>query len=565
MPRSAKKTPPVSRHLIPGLLLITSLGFSTAAQAALECTDPNVQFDVNDVSFLWPVPKTATDANELLSGDMRLADGTTRFWPEQAFNKMIQHAQTVSIDRSQISFGGNKAEFEQASTWKVAGIRVDPSAPSIVPEVIEQLGESPQIRLIMQPVTLNGSKATVHDVTAHLVFTYASSSPTGPAVPDRKAFCSVVNDLKGIKLRLEKSGVKTSGELSIHPGFTADKAKLTAELKTFLSNHLKAKNLSAMAFMGLDTPEPWIFFAMQRSPDGTIAAPPIPTLPGNIGPHKRGNKQMLNFRGGDIVSPAPQNSQFGLGKGVDTVALFKMRAGDSQLGKQLDKEVFPGDPSILQRDVADIIANPALSHFFNADCVSCHTESARRVDLGLSDSATHHFELPTGVSGIDPAMLPTSGGSRPSWNVRNFGWFPDFFAGGATTPTITMRTANEAADSVHFINEHYLAAPTLKCENSRTGSKIRYLSEGAEGIKFDVDWDEGATFAAENHLDITNGTCKKCPRLSRKGGPLPHKATFLITRDDASKAVILKWGPSPGMLRACGADRSLEIPPVENR
>jgi hypothetical protein len=61
--------------------------------------------------------------------------------------------------------------------------------------------------------------------------------------------------------------------------------------------------------------------------------------------------------------------------------------------------------------------------------------------------AQFQFVRPAGVSGVDASVLPAD-----PWNVRNFGWFPR----RNTVPTITMRTANEAAESADFINRNYL-------------------------------------------------------------------------------------------------------------
>src|SRR5690606_5630103 len=117
-----------------------------------------------------------------------------------------------------------------------------------------------------------------------------------------------------------------------------------------------------------------------------------------------------------------------------------------------DKLLFPAATEAPLKDVKvrhipDIVANPQLSHVFNTDCVSCHTESALR-HLELEGAITQFaYRLPEGVSGVEPAVLPTD-----NWNIRNFGW--GFSAINRMIPTVTMRTANEAAESAHFINEH---------------------------------------------------------------------------------------------------------------
>jgi hypothetical protein len=92
-------------------------------------------------------------------------------------------------------------------------------------------------------------------------------------------------------------------------------------------------------------------------------------------------------------------------------------------------------PPDKTKEVLDTIADPTKSHFFNTDCVSCHTETRRAMEL------QHLKEIP----GIDPAVLPND-----AWNVRNFGWFPP--VSGPAHATATRRTAAETAANVNYID-----------------------------------------------------------------------------------------------------------------
>jgi hypothetical protein len=84
----------------------------------------------------------------------------------------------------------------------------------------------------------------------------------------------------------------------------------------------------------------------------------------------------------------------------------------------------------------DLIADPARSHFFNTDCVSCHTETRLRMDkLHVSR-----------IAGVDSAALPNG-----PWNVRNFGWSP-LSEGPTSKGTVAERTAAETASVVRFMN-----------------------------------------------------------------------------------------------------------------
>ena len=75
------------------------------------------------------------------------------------------------------------------------------------------------------------------------------------------------------------------------------------------------------------------------------------------------------------------------------------------------------DTELRNKDIAGLIANPELSHFFNT-IASVATPRAQRRDLKLQDSSTSRYKLPKGISGVDASVLP-----QGSWNVHSFGWF----------------------------------------------------------------------------------------------------------------------------------------------
>jgi mono/diheme cytochrome c family protein len=91
------------------------------------------------------------------------------------------------------------------------------------------------------------------------------------------------------------------------------------------------------------------------------------------------------------------------------------------------------------KQILDTIADPTKSFFFNTDCVSCHTETRRTMDL---------LKV-TDISGINQATLPNG-----QWDIRNFGWGDAGTAG--MQATVTRRTANETAAVVTFINSQML-------------------------------------------------------------------------------------------------------------
>lgn len=151
--------------------------------------------------------------------------------------------------------------------------------------------------------------------------------------------------------------------------------------------------------------------------------------------------QMLSFSGAKQVIPQPStNNQNPMTcrhaslqsppqpiadrKGVSTSAFLDAKVDDSRI-----------------IEIVKIIADPKQSHFFNTDCVSCHTETAQPLARNVKN-----FTVP----GVSNAVWP-----KENWNVRNFGRFPSFLHGGIA-PTITRRTAAETAEVVSFVNNQLL-------------------------------------------------------------------------------------------------------------
>lgn len=412
------------------------------------------KFDVNDVSILFPAPKGPEDVKSLISSDDLLEDGISPIWPKSLFNQVIELAPTVGLAGAsgrefKIEFA-NPGAFRDPHIWKIVGIRFDPTAPGASKAALRDHGCSPEIRVILQPVTIEGEVVKVHDYTAHLVFDFVSGHdlagvpPMKPrAIPDKESYAKVVESLKTLKAECARAGISTTGKLSVHPGFGKPELAFAAKIKALLATHLTKDRLSAVSFMGVREPEPWIFFALFK-----------PAKHQGDEPFARSSQTRM-FTFPDDVSPVPVNTQFPEGRGVSTATLFPKKAK-----AKLEEPVFPGasDPLLSKmrnRDIPDVIANPQLSHFFVTDCMSCHSESTRRSLLKITPSdEPYRFRLPEGISGVSEAVLPTE-----AWNVRNFGWFPSFLNGGAVSETATVRTGNESAESADFINNFYLSSP----------------------------------------------------------------------------------------------------------
>ena len=179
--------------------------------------------------------------------------------------------------------------------------------------------------------------------------------------------------------------------------------------------------------------QPWIFVSMLRMPTGEFVPVPGPTLDG---PQQMA--QMLKPAGPQRVIPMPHANNLAPvtcgsnARGVSTVPI-EGRIGASTATIFAD----PRADQAKVRLVTELIADPSKSHFFNTDCVSCHTETRAAINARVLDA-----------SGLDASVLP-----QQDYTVRNFGWAPVEDGGNAV---VTRRTANETAAVVKFVNETVL-------------------------------------------------------------------------------------------------------------
>src|SRR5438128_9695995 len=112
-----------TKRWIAGALFTTVCVSLSAARAQNPPAPPPL--DVNDISFLWPVPKTKADVDALISLNDEAADG--KIMSDELLGKLMDEAKGVSNGDDRIILP-NEAEFKKPSTWKLAGIRVNPSA-----------------------------------------------------------------------------------------------------------------------------------------------------------------------------------------------------------------------------------------------------------------------------------------------------------------------------------------------------------------------------------------------------------------------------------------------------
>jgi hypothetical protein len=421
---------------------------------ALAQTQPTPPLSADDVSWLFPVPTRAEDLNKLISmRDLAAPNKQDPVWPDATFQQFLTVAAAAQVGSTESRIG-LPAGAQTIGNWFIAGVRIDGGAPGLSNDIRDQFGQSPEIRLIIQPVTVNkDGSVEVSDVAGHLIFDFVlgTADPASPGclprlTPDLGTFRAIVAELAALRTSLsngdfgQKKIITSGAPLGVHPGLAdpATAISVRQAMKSFLERHISGQRLNSMAIMGLPAgaPVPWIFLAMRKLPNGVVVPVPGPTLDG------RQSAQMLLPGGAAFhVVPEPHTNNLNAVTCKNAVLSpdslpIANRSGSSTA------ELFasPAPSATKTKDILDLIADPTKSHFFNTDCVSCHTETRRAMTL-LQITADPR---------IDTAVLPTD-----DWNVRNFGWSP-FGVGQQPQATVTRRTAAETAEVVAFINSTLL-------------------------------------------------------------------------------------------------------------
>jgi hypothetical protein len=458
-----------------GVLLVSSAcnkrsssdNSSSRTPTAAASVQPIAPLSANDVSWLFPAPTRAADfANLIAVRDVTTPspqDPTKRdpIWPDSVFQQFL-----TIVNGPQAKVAGANAqislppEARSIDAWFIAGIRIDAGAPGLSSDIRAAYGQLPEIRLIIQPIVKNpDGSPKVLDIAGHLIFDFIVLPPEPPLSvgcfprfqPDMNAFNPVVADAAALRTKLNSGqlgphAVSTSGTpLGIHPGL-ADPATandVRNEMLSFLERHISAQRLGSMAIAGLpaNAAKPWIFLSILGDRAGHFGPAHGPTLDG-----AQQFAQMLNPAGTDPrVIPEPHTNNLNPitcnNAAVSPASLpIAQRHGVSTS----QAFVTPALSADQTKQILGTIADPAKSFFFNTDCVSCHTETRRAMDL---------LKV-TDIQGVNPAALPNG-----QWDVRNFGWSPS--PTGPAQATVTRRTAAETEAVVTFINSELIAKGAL--------------------------------------------------------------------------------------------------------
>jgi hypothetical protein len=460
-------------------LMRNGFGVVTAAHAQSQTVDP---LAANDVSWLFPPPKSLDDVismGDLTAPNPQDSKKRDPVWSDEAFHQFLAIAAgpagRVAGTAQRI---GLPAEVWSKGNWYIAGVRFDPGAPGLLDDIQKKFGQELQIRLSVQPLTRNpDGTIKVHDLAAHLVFAFNAGYETD-AIPgtegcfprpkwDGDAYNAVVADLADLRTQLTTGQfgvpIMTSGTLGVQPGLAAEPTtarNVRQAMKALLERHLSPERLGLMTIAALSadaiqskTNNKWIFLAMFNLKPHPHYYPSLPDdgfIP-LLGTALDGLQyaQILNAAGSQaIVVPTPYPNNEPNPTTCEHAALPLPRpsvderrgfsTADLLNGRQLNGRQ-PSHDEVM--NTVDRIADPEKSHFFNTDCVSCHTDNEKAFDGGRL--------------------------SIQGWNVRNFGWAPSTLLGFAgpnvsrptvnvSRPTVNVsrRTVEETAAVLKFINLH---------------------------------------------------------------------------------------------------------------
>ena len=335
--------------------------------------------DLNDVSFLFPLPASPALESQLLGLDALLSPALYAGLP-------------VIIE------GRDAGELYTA--LRVVSARIDPCFPTTAPPAPAACAK--QLRLVAQPLALDSALGlTTEDATVHLFY---DLSP--------QQFDAAMRTV--LELRAQAGGLTDGQPLDIHPVMRAQglSGAYAQKLKAMISAHCTSQTLVRIAFMHVAaTGSAWRFGAFDVVA-GQLVAAKIPRTPDLTvqGVQEFGSTE---FRSGQLV-PAASGDQLPV-----LLSESSMRLTDEKTLQKALKSALT-------------IENPERSTPQTIDCASCHVasrartnaERRRMVDTTGYDEAylaPARFDVRrVDAVGEDPKALRAFGyvGGRGAWSQR---------------------------------------------------------------------------------------------------------------------------------------------------
>jgi hypothetical protein len=354
---------------------------------------PDGGLDLNDVSFLFPLPAVGQE-DLLLRVDETHARGA--LLPKRLFASLPTLVEGGSAD----------ALYAQL---RVVSVRVDPCFPAAPPPSTACVK---QLRLVAQPLdsdTSDGGVGTsTKDAAVHLLYTLSDED-----------FATAVDTLWQLKALAH--GATDGQPLDVHPVMRAGglDGAYAGTLRDLVKALCGETNLTRVAFMSVASfGTAWRFGAFDVGAGGSMTAGEIPRLDGKTAQEVQ-EFGTPEFRNGALLPSAPNDDLDQL-LADSTMRLLDQRT----LDKALDSALF--------------VENPHASSPQTVDCASCHVASRAR----------HHAEAFHGVDGsgragafVAPARFDArrvDGAGDDPHALRSFGYFGRLSA-------LSQRTINESA------------------------------------------------------------------------------------------------------------------------
>ena len=407
--------------------------------------------DVNDVSFLFPLPKTPEEMGGLLKVSQAGGDGKSLL-PEEIFNQIKTKSTKLGLKFDSFRTQGGQIPIVASNykAWRVIGFRFDPCANSTNHSTLSKKADLAscifEMRLIAQPLQAAPSTTFIEqegrgrrtqgpdtfateDFSMHLIY----------AIPKDKqgeTLAALAQDLRNIK---STASVLTSGlPLGIHPVMAQEGLGASGiyakKIRIMILKYMGGTKLTSVAVSGLKGEDKSWGFAAFPVNASTQAVSEAITIP-EILESTTSGKFMTSLNGCCTLSPhlsLPKPSM------DDFLMLFRSTSDFinpdefTEFGKENETELRSGVTLAAQ------LENPQERSQFQNNCNSCHLATPFRIKTGLAlatDANTfNRFQAPKGTT----ASVDGQSVNSHFWNIRNFGY--NGHQAGAS-----QRTANESA------------------------------------------------------------------------------------------------------------------------
>jgi hypothetical protein len=375
--------------------LVLAAGCAAAGNAdtvdSNEANETAAALDVNDVSFLFPLPTTRGDANDLLGTDAKAAHGP--LLSAESFGRLVSYSLPDPSEDSTFHERG----FDQQKNWRVVAARFDPCAKNDPKDALCNV----QLRLVAQGV--EPGKASddfdAADQAMHLIYQFDGA--------EAKALQA---DILGLKKDQSTNGK----ELGVHPVMAKEglKGAYATALKDIILKYAGEDRLPFATVMLTLNAGLWRFARGDHSPTGLTQAQVPFSSEKTIGFH--GTTGVIGNFELDVAPPAT---------GADNVNDIVQTGGAANPAFKGPFFRLPAAKQEAAVNAALRIENPTMHAPGTLDCVSCHqaSRSLRRFKgapfLDAKDGNPNRYVPPSGVTA-------TFSGDRDGgeYNVHAFGY-----------------------------------------------------------------------------------------------------------------------------------------------